>query len=176
MHGAIAAERDRRARSSVLLSVWLGLFNLHDFLLLRSRSATRYRPYHPAERQAVGAGCSSPWAAPKGIGQRICCSAALAQRRFAGLGAGPCSQYWQDSAGINTSHHILFPALLTLQPRRLDCRPKSLKIISCYGPFVIFISLHYILLFISRFGYVYIILFFSFNNSYYWENDLITFN
>lgn len=25
------AEQDRRARLSVLLSVWLGLFNLHDF-------------------------------------------------------------------------------------------------------------------------------------------------
>ena len=40
------------------------------------------------------------------------CSAALAQRRFAGLGAGPCSQCWQDSAGISTSRHIPFSGSL----------------------------------------------------------------
>ena len=36
----------------------------------------------------------------------------LTRKRFADLGAGLCSQCWQDSAGISTSRHIPFSGSL----------------------------------------------------------------
>ena len=73
--------------------------SLRFLLLSRQRSVSPYCSYRPIGHQAGGAGYSFLWAALKGIGQPICCSAALTRKRFADLGAGPCSQCWQDSAG-----------------------------------------------------------------------------
>ena len=52
----------------------------------------------------------------------------------------------------------LFPALLASCPCRLDCRPKSSKVILWYWSFCHNYSLCYILLFTFLFGYVYTVL------------------
>ena len=59
----------------------------------------------------------------------------------------------------------LFPALLASCPRRLDCRPKSSKVILWYWSFCHSYSPYYILLFTFLLGYVYTVLSVSQNNS-----------